>query len=361
MKTDRIQHPGEILKDLLEIRGLSQRELSSIIQIAHSHISNILNKQRDINIDIAVRLEAAGFENVKFWMEHQMNYDIENIKSDKYLVEETEIIKQWNQIQSLIPVSYFRKAGVLTNELSTNIKTIFEVYQVRNIDSFINKIENYQFTHFRKSGAFNELRNNVIAWSCFAEYKALKEEVKCNFNPESKDQLISKLRLLFIENNNLIDKTKTLLNSFGIKFSILERPATTPVDGKSFLSGNNPSIVLTLKYKRLDNFAYTLFHELGHVYKHLIKPEYQDASFFTNNTKNDVLEFEADNFARNELIREADWNDFVESHTEYKDVYIYKFAKKIGIHPAIVRGRVCFEFENYYRRSSEITSSNIIQ
>lgn len=361
MKSDRIQHPGEILKDLLEKRDLSQRELSSIIQIAHSHISNILNKQRDINIDIAARLQAAGFEDIKFWMELQMNYDIENIKTDKNLNEETESIKQWNEIQKLIPVNYFRKSGLLSTDLNENIKTIYDVYQVKKLDNFIEKVENYQFTHFRKSGAFNELRNNVIAWSCFAEYNALKDDIKCKFNPESKDQLIPKLRSLFVENKNLIEKTKTLLNSFGIKFSILDRPSKTPVDGKSFISDNNPSIVLTLKYKRLDNFAYTLFHELGHVYKHLVKPEYHYASFFTNNTKNDVLEFEADNFARNELIPEAEWNDFVESHIEFKDIYIYKFAKKVGIHPAIVRGRVCFEFENYYRRSSEITSSNIIQ
>jgi HTH-type transcriptional regulator / antitoxin HigA len=355
------QHPGEILRDLLADRNLSQRELSSIIQVAHSHLSNILTKDRSINIDIAIRLEAAGFNNVKFWMEHQMLYDIERAKKDTDLNEEAENISQWKEIQAHIPVSYFRKQQVLSSVLEENISTIYDMYGVENISQFTKRINTYPFNHFRKSSAFSEKRNNVIAWSLLAESRAAIETkgIK-SFNVASKDILVDKLKKLFVENENLIEKVTSLLNSYGIKFLILDRPSKTPVDGKSFMSGENPTIVLSLKYKRLDNFAYTLMHEIGHIYSHLTKPKYKSESFFINNTKNDILEFEADMFARNELIAQEKWDEFVAKNPVFTDGAIYDFANEVKIHPAVVRGRVCFEFNNYYRRKSSINDLNNI-
>lgn len=361
MENFKSQHPGEILRDLLVEKKLSQRDLSSIIQVAHSHLSNILTKDRSINIDIAIRLEAAGLNDVKFWMEHQMLYDIERAKEDTDLSEEAENISQWKEIQEHIPISYFRKQQVLTSELEENISTIYKMYGVENITQFKKIINTYPFTHFRKSSAFSETRDNVIAWSLLAKSRAANTTKGIKpFNVDSKDVLVSKLKKLFVENNDLIKKVTSLLNSYGIKFLILDRPSKTPVDGKSFMSSDNPTIVLSLKYKRLDNFAYTLMHELGHIYKHLTKEKYKSESFFTNNSKNDILEFEADMFARNELIPQEEWNEFVANNPIFTDKAIYDFSNKIEIHPAIVRGRVCYEFNNYYRRRSSINDLNNI-
>ena len=125
------------------------------------------------------------------------------------------------------------------------------------------------------------------------------------------------------------------------------------------MSNGVPSIVLSLKYKRLDNFAFTIMHELGHVFLHLTG-DYQGHSFFINSSKNDTLEFEANQFARNKLIPESEWEYFEIANNIFTDDVILNFAKKIKVHPAIVRGRVCFEHNKYYRRKSSITSTNII-
>ena len=351
-------HPGEVLRELLVEREISQRELSSIIQIAHSHLHNILSGDRTISPEIAVRLEAAGLETAIYWLQLQINHQLESIKSD--LDKDTENIRVWKEIQENIPMSYFRKHEILNKDREHNINAILSIYGASNVNQFKKIVSNYSFTHFRKSSAFAETRNNVIAWSMMAEHKVKGLKGIKSFAPEKKDELTTKLRKLFVENDNLIEKTKKLLASYGIKFTTLDRPSKTPVDGKSFMSENNPSIVLSLKYKRLDNFAYTLMHELGHVYTHLTKSKYKGESFFTNNTKNDLLEFEADNFARNELIPIEEWNEFVLSNEVFSDDVIYDFAERINIHPAVVRGRVCFEYPNYYRRASEITKSNKI-
>jgi len=353
-----IKHPGEILRELLVENEISQRELSSVIQIAHSHLHNILSGDRSISADIAVRLEAAGFESAIFWLEQQNKFDLNEIKSNSEV--ETDNIKVWKEILENVPLSYLRKHGIITSERNNDIEAVLQLYKSDNIADFKNSIKNYTFSHFRKSSAFSETRNNVIAWSLLAEYKAKRIIIRTGFDSNKKDELVSKLRELFVENTDIINKASKLLESYGIKFFTLDRPSKTPVDGKSFMSDDNPTIVLSLKYKRLDNFAYTLMHELGHVYKHLTKVKFKSESFFTNNTKNDILEFEADSFARNELIPLDEWNQFIQSNDVFSDDVIFDFAEEINIHPAIVRGRVCYEYNNYYRRASDITSTNKI-
>ena len=70
-------HPGEVLRELLVEREISQRELSSIIQIAHSHLHNILSGDRTISPEIAVRLEAAGLETAIYWLQLQINHQLD--------------------------------------------------------------------------------------------------------------------------------------------------------------------------------------------------------------------------------------------------------------------------------------------
>lgn len=62
----------------------------------------------------------------------------------------------------------------------------------------------------------------------------------------------------------------------------------TLVDGISFWSNGNPAIRMTLRHNRLDNFAFTLFHELEHIYKHLVNKD--TAEFIDLEAKNEEEE-----------------------------------------------------------------------
>jgi HTH-type transcriptional regulator/antitoxin HigA len=173
---------------------------------------------------------------------------------------------------------------------------------------------------------------------------------------------IKELNVCFYKNDDVINKSKRILNKYGIKFLTLDRPSQTPVDGKSFMSNKNPAIALSLKYKRLDNFAFTLFHELGHVFEHLTnpdKPQYNDVEFFIdNNSTTEIVEYEADKYATEKLIDVDLFNDFMVMNDEYTDEIILDFSRKNKVHPGIVRGRVCYFHNEYYRKRSSITSLN---
>jgi len=265
-----------------------------------------------------------------------------------------------NDIGTIVPVSFFRKEGVLGGSPSADVNTIFDIYDVKDLKNLKKKINDFNPTYFRKSSKFVENKNHVIAWSVLAKYKADKSSIPA-FSRSNESQLLEDLKKCFYKNDNVIKTTQKILNSYGIKFLPLNRPSQTPVDGKSFMSGENPAIVLSLKYDRLDNFAFTLFHELGHVFEHLTnpkRPEFRNEEFFINSSNTVLVEFEADNYASNNLIDSDLFNDFIAFNDEYSDAVILEFSSKNRIHPGIVRGRICHLFNEYYRKRSSITSLN---
>jgi HTH-type transcriptional regulator / antitoxin HigA len=119
------------------------------------------------------------------------------------------------------------------------------------------------------------------------------------------------------------------------------------LDGAAFLSGGTPIIGLTLRNDRLDNFWYTLFHELAHVYLHYLTG--LAAGFFDEELegeKTDDLELEADQFASSALIPPEAWR-LCPARISRSAGPIEGFANQLGIHPAIVFGRIRRERNNY--------------
>ena len=52
-------HPGEVLKDELEYRGISQRGLAKEIGISYSAFNGMLNGKRSLSPELAMMMEAA--------------------------------------------------------------------------------------------------------------------------------------------------------------------------------------------------------------------------------------------------------------------------------------------------------------
>jgi len=51
-------HPGELLKDELEYRNLSQKEISKQVGISYTAFNEILNGKRPVNTEFALLIEA---------------------------------------------------------------------------------------------------------------------------------------------------------------------------------------------------------------------------------------------------------------------------------------------------------------
>lgn len=121
------------------------------------------------------------------------------------------------------------------------------------------------------------------------------------------------------------------------------------VDGASFhVAGAPPVVALTARHDRLDNFWFTLFHELGHIVLHLSDPGgdiFVDAEEASEG--DDVEEeAEANAFAKDSLIPRDIWLRS-EAYRSGSEASVVALAKQLGIHPAIVAGRIRYERRDF--------------
>jgi len=155
------------------------------------------------------------------------------------------------------------------------------------------------------------------------------------------------VRLSWSESAPLL--AKEFLAQYGIHLIYLPHLPCTHLDGAALrLIDGTPVIGLTLRYDRLDNFWFSLCHELAHQALHL--EENTSDTFFEDLSveapANNIKEKQADDWASNVLIPNAQWQSS-EVAVNPTPANVLKLASEIGINPAIIAGRVRKETGNY--------------
>ncbi len=137
------------------------------------------------------------------------------------------------------------------------------------------------------------------------------------------------------------------LRARGVRLIFVKHLPKTYLDGAAMLADDgNPIIGITLRMNRLDNFWFTLFHEIGHVLLHQKQLE-EGAIVDEDIDKRDgevAIEDEANRFAENAWVLPEKWREFKQrsgKHISKKDIAI--FAKEISVTPALVAGRIQHE------------------
>ena len=78
-------HPGEMLKDELQARGLSQRKFAGIIGMPYTAFNEIINGKRSITPDTALKIEAATGIAADLWLGLQADYNMQTARHDSRL------------------------------------------------------------------------------------------------------------------------------------------------------------------------------------------------------------------------------------------------------------------------------------
>ena len=142
-------------------------------------------------------------------------------------------------------------------------------------------------------------------------------------------------------------RARELLASKGVVLVTEDHLPGTYLDGAAMLSdSDHPVIGMTLRYDRLDNFWFVLFHELGHVFLHLLEGLRYDFFDDDGSVAEDRVELEADQFALNNLIPDDKWEKCL-SRFALSERAVRLDAKDLGIDPSIVAGRIRKELGNY--------------
>ena len=136
------------------------------------------------------------------------------------------------------------------------------------------------------------------------------------------------------------------LQRSGISFIVEPHLKGTQLDGAALKDANGtPIIALTLRYDRIDNFWFTLLHEVVHIWKH-IDNETDTFVDDLNVTSQSRTEAEANRLAGEAFIPRLLWKRS-EAFISPSKESIERLARDLKIHPAIIAGRIRKDSGNF--------------
>ena len=196
--------------------------------------------------------------------------------------------------------------------------------------------------HVRSGGRFDEYA--LLAWQLRAHALCDGEEL-----PEYASGTICADMIRDLASFSGLDEGPQLAREFLAKYGVhlITEPhlPKTHLDGAAMWHAGRPVVGLTLRYDRIDNFWFTLAHELAHFALHI--PDAADDSYMDDlQNTGDEQEDEADALAASCLIPDEAWNTWY-SGGRKTSAAVCAFARRLRIHPGIVAGRIRREQDNY--------------
>ena len=93
LQSFRPVHPGELVTEDLECRGIKQKDFAKKFGLSYSALNEILNAKRPISTEFALFLEAALDINADLLVRMQTDYDLQMARKNDTLLEKLNRIK----------------------------------------------------------------------------------------------------------------------------------------------------------------------------------------------------------------------------------------------------------------------------
>jgi addiction module HigA family antidote len=87
-------HPGEMIKDEIMARGITQKELARQMGVSYTVFNEILNGKRPVTTEYAMLLEAALGTDANIWIGLQNSYNMQKMRQDKSFLKRLENIRK---------------------------------------------------------------------------------------------------------------------------------------------------------------------------------------------------------------------------------------------------------------------------
>jgi len=332
--------PAEAIRFRMEQADLKQKDLVPFIG-SKSRVSEVLSGKRELTLSMVRKLHE-GLDIPLKSLVQEPDFELpQKIDPSDYPVKEMYVR------------GYFAAAfGASWTEVKDRAEEMLQQFlggrEGETIPAF-----NRQTT--RKNSKINE--NALHAWRCRVLDLAAEQELP-PFDAEAlNDAFVAKLAALSpFKKGPLLAMER--LNDVGVALVMERHFQGTHLDGAAMSHPDGfPVIALTLRHDRLDNFWFTLFHELGHVMKHLKESgtkEFIDSDI--DSVAENEQEREADKFALDAFIPEKEWDNL---DGLYLATQIRSAALRLSISPAIIAGRLRREAGDYRKHRKLIGQGEV--
>lgn len=323
--------PGAFLSEELEERGWTQEDLATITGMGVRTINEIVMGKRGVTPKTAHALAAALGTSPEFWINLESAYKLWRVRTD-----ETDIVARRSRLYTIAPINHMLRRGWISP--SDNIEVLES--QVKSFFRLNNLAEAPTFGAYaaRKSAPYDEITPAQCAWLFRASQLSRYVHAE-RFSLPSLNNVVKKLKPLMYSAPEARHVPRTLAES-GIKLVVVEHLPGTKIDGATFWVDKSPVIAMSIRYDRIDNFWFTLLHELGH-----IKQGTSSMDINMDSSLHDSMlsrsEQLANTFAADQAVLQTDIASFVARVGPlYRSEHIRGFAKRQGIHPGIVVGQL---------------------
>ena len=336
--------PGATIKEQLEDRGLSQKDFAFRMDMSEKHISKLINGEVQLTPSAARRLEMVLGIPSSFWLSLEATYrdKLAKVQEENQMDTDKEIAKE-------IPYNEMAKySWVLpaknSSEKVINLRKFFEVAR-------LDLLESQQIAQIacRRMASGEKQDYALLAMAQKAKIEARKVKTKA-INIDGLKQSISAIReMTLMSPDEFCPQLIQLLSEYGVVIVFLPHIKGSFLHGASFYDGKKVVIGLTVRGKDADKFWFSLFHELAHIiYGHIGQP----------NGTSDEDEKEADDFAKNTLIPQEDFDSFLRLDSINSNTLL-NYSKQLGIDVGILVGRLQKEGYIQYNRFNQLKTKYI--
>lgn len=343
--------PGQLIQDLLDQRGWTQRVLALVLGSDESTINKVIRAQRPIDAGMALALSEIFAVPAEMFMDLQKSWDLTQAR---LLSRPNPSRANRAHLFSSLPVSEMIKRGWLEN--------VDDVRDMPKVEAALTKF--FGATSFdeieilphsaKKTDVTGEATPAQIAW-LYRVKEIASELLVSRYSPEAVNLAIERLRPLRATPQDT-RKVPRILQDSGIRFLVVEALPGSKIDGVCFwIDEKSPVIAMSLRYDRIDNFWFVLRHELEHVRR----LDGQTAVMLDSELEGEMAGVGQD-IPEVERVANAEAADFCVPHTDlmqfvsrkapfYYDRDIVGFAKTIKVHPGLVAGQLQHRLKQYNR------------
>ncbi|MBN1458441.1 MAG: ImmA/IrrE family metallo-endopeptidase [Armatimonadetes bacterium] len=323
--------PVDAIQFRMEQQGLTQRDLVPYIG-SRSKVSEVLSRKRPLTLSMIRALHAHLGIPAEVLLQDQGEGDLpsDSIEWDRFPVREI-VRRNWvrtacahlqDHAEDVVRALFDQLSPEL--DLAVLYRTGRHVRSARSMDQYA-----------------------LAAWTARIMVLAQQDPPGTEYAPGTvTPQFMRELAQLSPRERGPL-LARDFLKHHGISLVTELHLPRTYLDGAAvLLGGGMPIVGLTLRHDRLDNFWFSLMHELAHIALHfgnVGQGFYDDLDL---KDARDPCEIEADRFAGEALIPKPEWDNSPAKILPSPEAAEH-LAGRLGIHTAIVAGRIRRERNSY--------------
>ena len=333
-----VSPPGSTLRDLMDERTLTQRELARRLGRPVQAINEILAGKKEITEDTAIELERVLQVPAQFWLVRESHYR-------EYLARRrnAESCKAHVPWLEQFPLKALQAGGILpSGRLTASFKQelvepLLRFFGVASPDGWAAHYDQMQ-AQFRRARPDQQTDvASITAWLRMGELAAARLQM-ADYSAAALEAALPAMRALSLKPADQIRPQLTrLCADAGVALVFVTALPGTHVTGVARWVGGKPLIQLSLLGKWNDGFWFSFFHEVAHVLKHPTRAVFlDDASSGT--TVDSPEEREANRFATDVLVPRARQAEL--RALPVTQASVEAFARELRVHPGIVVGQL---------------------